>query len=180
MATFGIPRTAPAPDRAAGAEEASAEDAVPMRDEAIRLGRYLVGGAPADELVERYARAHAHVLREPPTRADEAVLAFVRAHPWSLPLLDAGTAIVPGAPLLRRKLLVMMAILEATPEHAERTLPVDGIGLPRLLLRLGRAGAAAAVKMAAGAALAAAVTRRARSRAGPEEPPGGGPREAHR
>ena len=154
MATFGIPRTAPAPERAA--------EGAPLRDEAARFGRYLVGGAPSEELVERYARAHAHVLREPATPADQAVLAFVRAHPWSLPLLDAGTALVRGAPLLRRKLLVMMAILEATPEHAARTLPVDGIGLPRLALRLGRAGATAAVKLCAGAALAAAVTGRAR------------------
>ena len=159
MVTTGIPRTAPAPARAAAPSL--------LRDEAVRFGRYLVGAAPSEELAERYERAHAHVLREPPTRADEAVLAFVRAHPWSLPLLDAGTALVRGAPLLRRKLLVMMAILEATPEHAERTLPVDAVPLPRLALRLGRAGAAAAWKLGAGAALAAAVTRRAgRARGG--------------
>jgi hypothetical protein len=151
MATPGIPRTAPAPERAA--------EGPLLRDEAVRFGRYLVGGAPSAELVERYVRAHAYVLREPPTPADEAVLAFVHAHPWSLPLLDAGTALVRGAPRLRRKLLVMMAILEATPEHAERTLPQGGVGLPRLALRLGRAGATAAVKLVAGAALAAAVAR---------------------
>lgn len=151
MATSGIPRTAPAPER-------SAERSL-LRDEAARFARYLLGAAPSEELVERYERAHAHVLREPPTPGDLAVLAFVRAHPWSLPLLDAGTALVRGAPLLRRKLLVMMAILEATPEHAERTLPVGGAGLPRLVLRLGRAGATAALKLGAGAALAAAVTR---------------------
>ncbi len=152
MATSAIPRTEPA--RAAEAE--------PLREEALRFGRYLVGVAPSGELVERYARAHAHVLREPPTPADEAILAFVHAHPWSLPLLDAGTAFSRSAPLLRRKLLVMMAILEATPEHAERTLPADGVGLPRLVLRLGLAGTAAALKLGAGAALAAAVARRAR------------------
>ncbi len=131
-----------------------------LRDEAARFGRYLLGVRPSDALAERYARAHAHVLHEPPTAADEAVLAFVRAHPWSLPWLDAGTALVRSAPLLRKKLIVMMAIVEATPEHADRTLPASGVGLPRLVLRLGRAGAAAAVKLAVGAALAAAVTRR--------------------
>ena len=154
MATSGIPRTAPAPARAA--------EPTPLRDEAMRFGRYLVGTAPSEELAERYATAHAHVLREPPTPADEAILAFVHAHPWSLPLLDAGTALMRSAPRLRRKLLVMMAILEATPEHADATLPQDGVPLPRLVLRLGRAGAAAALKLGAGVALAAAVTARAR------------------
>ena len=157
-------KTGNAPARGAGDDAAEVEaGAADLRDEARRLAHYLIGVAPSEELVERYARAHAEVLR-PPTPADRAVLAFVRAHPWSLPLLDAGTALVRGAPLLRRKLLVMMAILEATPEHADRTLPVDGLGLPRLALRLGRAGATAAVKLGAGAALALAVTRRARGR----------------
>lgn len=171
MAASELPRTkaGSAPARAAGAGAATEAEAgvatiaTDLRAEAVQLARYLAGVAPSEELVERYARAHAEVLR-PPTPADRAVLAFVRAHPWSLPLLDAGTALVRGAPLLRRKLLVMMAILEATPEHADRTLPVDGLGLPRLALRLGRAGATAAVKLGAGAALALAVTRRARGR----------------
>jgi hypothetical protein len=154
MATSRIPRTAPAPD--------GAVEAAPLREEAARLGRYLVGVAPSDELAERYARAHEHVLGQP-TEADEAVLAFAQAHPWSLPLLDAGTALVGSAPLLRQKLLVMTAILEATPEHADRML-AGGTSLPRLVLRLGRAGAAAAVKMVAGAVLVAAVTRSAGGR----------------
>lgn len=153
MATSGILRTAPAP-------EVAEEEAV-LREEAARLGRYLVGAAPSDELAGRYARAHGHVLRQPPTPADEAVLAFAHAHPWSLPLLDAGTALGRSAPLLRRKLLVMTAVLEATPEHADRML-AGNTSLPRLMLRLGRAGAAAAVKLLAGAALVAVVTRGAR------------------
>jgi hypothetical protein len=157
MATSGIPRTAPASnhvDRAARATDDAA-----LREEARRFGRYLLGAPPSDELVERYARAHDHVLREPPTPADAAILGFAGAHPWSLALLDAGTAVVGSAPLLRRKLLVMMAILEATPDHADRMIPRGGVALPRLLLRLARAGAVSAVKMAAGAALAVIVTR---------------------
>ena len=161
MATSGTLRPAPA---AAPAAEAAAPEW--LREEAARFGRYLLGAARSEELseelVDRYARAHQHVLREPPTAADLAVLAFARAHPWSLPLLDGGTVLVRSAPLLRRKLLVMMAILEAAPEHAAATLPVAGVPLPRLLYRLGRAGAAAAIKLGAGAVLAAVVARRGR------------------
>lgn len=155
MATSGIVRTALPPEQPV--------DAAPLREEAARLGRYLVGAPPSDELVERYARAHEQVLRDPPTPADEAILGFLQAHPWSLPLLDAGTALVRSAPLLRRKLLVMTAILEATPEHVDRMLPGGGVSLPRLALRLGRAAASSGVKLIAGAALAAAVVRAARS-----------------
>jgi hypothetical protein len=162
MATIGISEAmaSSAPERAA--------DEMWLREEAVRFGRYLIGAPPSAELVDRYARAHAHVggLRESPTPGDEAVLAFLRAHPWSLPLLDGGTALVGGAPLLRRKLLVMTAILETTPEHAEATLPAEGVSLPRLALRLGRAGVTAAVKLGAGAVLAAAVTWRARGARG--------------
>jgi hypothetical protein len=150
MATSGILRTVPAPE--------GAVDMAPLRDEAVRLGRYLVGTTPSDELAERYARAHGRVLREPPTPADEAILAFAQTHPWSLPLLDAGTAVVRSAPLLRHKLLVMTAILEATPAHADRMLG-GRVALPRLVLRLGRAAISSAIKMAAGAVLVVAVTR---------------------
>lgn len=139
---------------------AASRDAADLRREAGWFARYLIGAVPSDALVERYIRANAKVLHEPPTARDEAVLAFVHRHPWSLGWLDAGTAFTRGAPLLRRKLVVMMAILEATPEHIAETAPIDDVGIPLLVWRLGRAGATAAVKLVAGTALAALVTAR--------------------
>ncbi len=142
---------------AGGAPDRSARDA------AVRLARYVLGVRPSDELLDRYLRAEARVLAaEPPTTGDEAVAAYVERHPWALPLLDAGTAFVGDAPRLRRRLIVMTAVLEATPDHVEDTLPVDGAGLPATLVRLGMAGVTAGVKLALGVPLAWALTRRAR------------------
>src|SRR5687767_14205873 len=92
-----------------------------LRAEAILFGRYLVGRAPDEELVERYCRANeklfARELRDP-------AAVYAREHPWAIPMLDAATGLVAlrGHPsLLRKKLLVMVAILETTPQHVERT-----------------------------------------------------------
>ena len=134
-------------------------DVEALRKEAIHFGRYLVDAVPSEELIERYRRANAELLAAPPTDEEAAVLAFACAHPWSIPMLDAGTALSGAAPLFRRKLLVMMALVETTPELFDRTAPASP-GLARLLLRLGLAGARTAVNLAAGLALSAALTRR--------------------
>lgn len=132
-----------------------------LRTEAIRFAWYLVRAEPSEALIERYVQANAALFLDPPTERDTAVLRFAHAYPWSLPLLDAGTAVGTGAPRLRRKLLVMMAILEATPELVDRTAPVEsGTGPVELAFRIAKAGAVAAFELAAGAALAIVVGRR--------------------
>ena len=44
---------------------------------------------------------------------------FARRHPWSLPLLDAATGFARPGALLRKKILLATAVLEATPDHVE-------------------------------------------------------------
>jgi hypothetical protein len=138
------------------------EDASRLRREAVWFARYLIDASPAGELVERYVEATDRLFTGSPSAGDIAVLGFLHAHPWSIGLLDAGTAFTRSAPLLRQKLVVMMAILEATPDFVDQTSQVDGAGLPLLAWRLGRAGVVAGVKLVVGGALAAVVTRRAR------------------
>lgn len=130
-----------------------------LRAEAIAFGRYLIGHAPADDLIERYCRANEKLLAREPK--DPAVR-YAREHPWTIPMLDAATGLVTlrgGYSLLRKKLLVMMAILETTPEHVARTEPKT-VGVTELVVRLGVAGARTAVNAAAGLALLAMVKRR--------------------
>lgn len=134
--------------------------AADLRHEAVWFARYLIDAEPSDALIERYVRANTKVLHDAPTAGDEDILAFVHRHPWSVGWLDAGTAVMGDAPLLRKKLVVMMAILEATPDHIEATAPVENAGIALLVWRLGRAGAKAAVKLVVGSALAAVVMRR--------------------
>lgn len=128
-----------------------------LRCEAVAFSRYLVGAAPSDALVDRYVQAN-HVLfaAAPPAADDAALIAFARRHAWAIPLFDASMAVTKPGSLLRKKLLVMMAILETAPEFAARTSP-RAVGVPRLVLGGAAAGATAALNFVGGLALAAAV-----------------------
>jgi hypothetical protein len=107
-----------------------------LRKEAEVFGRYLVGERPSAALVERY-----------------------RAAPWSVSLLDAAAGLTDGGSLLRKKLLVMTAIVETTPELVTKTEP-RAVGLPTIALRVGVAGVRTVFEVAAGLALSAMVKRR--------------------
>ena len=126
-----------------------------LRTEAIVFGRYLVGEEPAEELVERYCRANEKLF----PGADDAVVAFARQHPWSVAMLDAGAGIADAGSLLRKKLLVMTAIVETTPALVDKT-EQRAVGLPTLAVKVGVAGARAAFHLVTGLALHAVVRRR--------------------
>ena len=128
-----------------------------LRDEAIRFGRYLVGEIPGEELIDRYCRANAELFATPGPE-DQRLLDLARRHPRTIAMLDAGTGLAAPQSLFRKKLLVMMAILETTPAYAART-EQRSVGLPELALRVGVAGARTVVNAAAGLALVA-LTRR--------------------
>jgi hypothetical protein len=90
--------------------------------EARTFGRHLLGHEVSESAVQLYVRALAAGAG-----GDEGD-AFVRyavARPWSIGALDGAYALTnPGAPL-RRKLLLMAAILETQPEYCEAFLPSD-------------------------------------------------------
>lgn len=127
-----------------------------LRTEATQFSRYLIGAEPTEELIARYCAASAILFTTPPSASDRKILAFARAHPWSIPLFDASTGASPGS-RFRRKLLVMMAILETTPRFVEQTSPVS-VGLGKLVVRVGQAGAVMAVSLVAGLVLTFAIT----------------------
>jgi len=127
-----------------------------LRTEAVLFSRYLIGADPPEELVARYAEANAILFGEAPSGFDRKLLAFACAHPWAIALFDASTGGSPGS-RFRRKLLVMMAILETTPRFADQTAQVS-VGLGELAVRVGAAGALALCKLVAGLALSFAVT----------------------
>jgi hypothetical protein len=127
-----------------------------LRTEAILFSRYLVGADPPEELITRYAEADAILFEAPASAADRKILAFARAHPWSIALFDARTCVSPGS-RFRRKLLVMMAILETTPRFVAQTSPAPA-GLGALVVRAGAAGVATLASFIAGLALTLVVT----------------------
>ena len=87
-------------------------------DEAALLARYVAGIEATPVVAVRYARACEVRLAAPPHPREAAVLAFARRHPWALPLLDAAAGLLRPQSLLRRKLILMLAIVETMPEHA--------------------------------------------------------------
>ena len=114
------------------------------------LGRYILGAPPSEAAVLRYAEKTLRLFAGDTT--DFALLRYVARHPWTLPCLDAAAGLVEKDGALRRRLLVMLAILEATPEHAESFLPPEA-GTPGPLvssLRLAGWGAVCALQLAGG------------------------------
>jgi hypothetical protein len=130
-----------------------------LRTEARVFGRYLVDREPAEELIERYCRANELLFAPDASDADNSVVDFARRHPWAIAMLDAAAGLTAHDSLLRKKLLVMTAILETTPELVDKT-EQRAVGLPELALRIGAAGARTAFNAAAGLALSAVVRRR--------------------
>jgi len=120
-----------------------------LRQEAFAFSRYLLDGDPLPKMVERYASANRALLSESASPADRQLLKFSLAHRWAIPFLDAASAFLRPDSLLRRKIYIMAAILEACPRFADRFLP--GRTHPvALAFRLASWGALAAVKVALG------------------------------
>ena len=123
----------------------------PRDIEARAVARYLLGVEPPEPLLARYRQAHA-VLLPDPSPQDQAVLEFLRRHPWSLPFLDGATSLLAPESILRKKILLMLSILETTPAFAPIFIP-PGRRLPGLLLRMAWRGIAGVAKVIAGAVL---------------------------
>ena len=122
------------------------------------FGRYLVGRMPPPELVERYREANRILLGGTAPGSDAAVLAFARRHPWSIPFLDGAAGLVRPGSLLRNKILVMAAVLEASPAFAEEFLPGAVRPVP-LMLRVLGLGTLAVARAAFGVLVYAAAAR---------------------
>ena len=86
------------------------------------------------------------------------MLDFVRRRPWSVGSLDGAAALLDPGGLLRSKVLVMSALLEATPGHADDFLPCS-VSAPALLWRLASSGTVAVLQAAVGALLYRLVGR---------------------
>jgi len=98
------------------------------------------------------------LLYQPPDARETAVVEYVRRHAWSLPFLEAASALLRPGSLLRNKVLMMGAILETSPAFAEEFLPRN-VSLLALVFRVFASGTAAVVRTIVGAPLLAAASR---------------------
>ena len=94
------------------------------RDEARVISHYLIGAEPSEQSIALYVNA-IRAESSPPSHSDRKLIAVAHKRPGFLGLLDAGLALLRPQALLRRRIYLMFAILEATPEHHQRFLPVN-------------------------------------------------------
>jgi hypothetical protein len=123
--------------------------------EARRLTRHLLDSDCPAEIAERYVRAHAGAGRAWQRDPDPASR-FALAHPWAIGLVDAGGMLGGRAPALRAKLLLMAAILEASPHFADRFLPRRE-SAAATVVALAALGARSILKLVAGVPLVLAL-----------------------
>jgi hypothetical protein len=88
-------------------------------DEAAVFGRYVLGRDVDAEARDTYARA----ARELTYDTLDPVTRFTIRRPWSLGALDGALALTRPDALLRKKLLLMAAVLEVRPEYCDAFLP---------------------------------------------------------
>lgn len=99
----------------------------PFEAEASVLGRYLLGEQPGETIVRLYV--HAMETRSFESNArDEKRLRFALRNPWILGITDSALAFSQPKCLLRKKLLVLTAIIETQPQYASRFLPRERPG----------------------------------------------------
>jgi hypothetical protein len=116
-----------------------------LHHEARQLARYLLGVEPTPAVTERYVSA----CRQLWGSTSEPVARWWRKHPCFLPVLDAAAGMMLPQSLLRKKVLLMAALLEATTEYTDFFLCPPPCWPWVLAIVAGR-GAWAATKIVAG------------------------------
>jgi len=127
-----------------------------LQREARLLTRYLLDRDCPQALAERYVSGHHARLQHLARAESTGLLKFAFAHPWSISYLDAAGGIVSGAEGLRAKVLLMAAVLEATPEFVDAFLPRHA-GRVRTIWLVGWLGLRAVVRLLVGVPLVMAV-----------------------
>jgi nucleoside-diphosphate-sugar epimerase len=144
---IGIAQMVPSVDRAAEAGLAS-----DTTDEECRVfTQHLLGRDPDEYVTATYRAAVAGLpVLSADGRFDEALLAFARIHPLGAKIADAYASLFLRAGALRKRLVLLLAILETRPPFSQAIDQAVGGSLPVLLLRLGARTAAALASLVAG------------------------------
>lgn len=121
--------------------------------EAGLLSRYLIGKTPSGPIAERYAHAVDRLFKE---NEESRALRLARRAPRLLPCIDAACGLFFPDDPLRKRLLVMAAVLETTPEHADYFLPRH-LGRLTLVLHLAWYGGVCLLKVLGGLLLLPAL-----------------------
>lgn len=89
-----------------------------QNSEALVFGQYLIGQTINDATVERYNRA-IEKLNYQADEWEQAIVEKAVRKPSLIPYYDAAMALRHRNALLRKKIFVMLAILETRPEYVD-------------------------------------------------------------
>lgn len=120
-----------------------------LEHEARTFTAALIGAVPVAYVVKQYARGHVSLPLAPVQGFDAVLMHVARGGPTLTRIADAYARLFARRAILRRKLTLLLAILESAP-------PTDGAfgpivtSAPAVLARLALAGVAAVLFTAAG------------------------------
>jgi hypothetical protein len=91
-------------------------------EEAVILVRYLVNQPALPEAIHLYTEALAHHIIDL-TKRQQKIWQFCLRNSWALPLVDAALAFGEKYSPVRKKIYIMLAILETQPAYNDHFLP---------------------------------------------------------
>jgi len=97
----------------------SSNDEATLKAECVLNARYLMDCEPPQELIDRYVEANRILFGKEIEGRVEPELAFIHRNPHALPFIDAAAGLLRPQSIVRRKLFLTAAILEATPTYAD-------------------------------------------------------------
>ena len=86
---------------------------------------YLQGNAVFNPLVNKLYSAAIDKPSNTISARDAKLLNMVQHHPWTLKFIDSGLAIIYPSSEVRRRVFIMISILESMPEYSEDFLPKE-------------------------------------------------------
>ncbi len=89
-----------------------------LRMESKLITRYILGRSPSNDLSNRYITACQKLFGDN-IKKEYPELQFIYRYPWTLPFIDSSAGLLNPQSIVRKKILLMIALLETTPVHAE-------------------------------------------------------------
>ena len=101
------------------------EDHQTLKIEARLFSNYLINREPEGDIIARYIDANLKLGTDAVSDNDAGILRYCMSHKWSVSLLDAATGLLHPRSVLRKKIYIMAALLEASTKYTECFLPGD-------------------------------------------------------
>lgn len=124
-----------------------------LREECVTLTRYLLGQDPSPHVVDKYLEAHRLAVVAPAgglRPADHALMRWARRGGLFTRAADVHARFFEPGGLLRRKLVLLLGIIETDPEGRRRADTVEPTPFLRTFLRLAWLGVGSALLLVLG------------------------------